>query len=394
MSKYLILGDPHLGKGINIGKTVNGSNSRIQDQINLLQWVLDTAIEKDVKSIIVTGDVYQEPRPHPAIIKIFMTWVVSVINKGIDLHIIAGNHDIIRTGAYTVSALDIIPVLNLPNVKVYKNVQTIEYDDVSITIVPFRDRVMYDSNSLSEAYEMLKGEIDLETPKSDFKICIGHVAIEGSLYVGDEVDNISNEIFCKVEDFSKFDYTWMGHIHHPQVLSKNPYVAHVGSMDRSDFGVTETKYDKIIVVVDGETRSFENIVMPNRPLRHCKIEVPADKNSTEFVMNSLFIFDKKNNLTDSILKLEVTLDGAADNIDRKKIENYAYNALKAFHIPYLTESRNINVVSAEKQSMLKIDMGEEKTIQTYADMLEFESESDKQKYIEITMSLLDELRSK
>src|SRR5690606_17549042 len=110
----LILGDPHLGKGLSIGKTVNNLNSRVQDQIDLLDFTLETAVKEDVTAIIVTGDVYQEPRPHPAIIKIFMQWLMQCVSKNIEVHIIAGNHDIIRSGAYSISALDIIPVLDLP----------------------------------------------------------------------------------------------------------------------------------------------------------------------------------------------------------------------------------------------------------------------------------------
>ena len=40
MGKVILLGDPHLGKGTGIGKTGIGSNlnSRIADQLNLLDW--------------------------------------------------------------------------------------------------------------------------------------------------------------------------------------------------------------------------------------------------------------------------------------------------------------------------------------------------------------------
>src|SRR5690606_6677210 len=194
MSKFLILGDPHLGKGLSIGKTINNFNSRIQDQINLLDWVYDTALENKVKSIIVTGDVYQEPRPHPLIIKIFMTWLMKCVKNKIDVHIIAGNHDIIRTGSNSTSALDIVPVLDFPNLKVYKKVKTINYeeDNISFVLVPYRDRIMYDANTITEAKQMLINEIkDGSSPTCDFKVCVGHVAIDGSLYVGDEIDNVS-----------------------------------------------------------------------------------------------------------------------------------------------------------------------------------------------------------
>src|SRR5690606_37188664 len=125
------------------------------------------------------------------------------------------------------------------------------------------------------------------------------------LYVGDEIDNVSNEIFCSPDNFKDFNFTWMGHIHHPQVLSENPYVAHVGSMDRSDFGTTETKYDKVIILIDSEKKDFKTLTLPNRNLRHFKVSVPEDKNSTEFITNSLFLYNNKNNLENSILKIDI-----------------------------------------------------------------------------------------
>jgi len=45
MSVHITLGDIHLGKGLGIGKPATGEklNSRVQDQLTLLYWVLDEA---------------------------------------------------------------------------------------------------------------------------------------------------------------------------------------------------------------------------------------------------------------------------------------------------------------------------------------------------------------
>jgi DNA repair exonuclease SbcCD nuclease subunit len=395
MAKFLILGDPHLGKGLSIGKSVNNLNSRVQDQINLLNFTLETAVNNNVDAIIITGDVYQEPRPHPAIIKIFMEWLMECVSHNVEVHIIAGNHDIIRSGAYSVSALDIIPVLDLPNVNVYKDVKTINYKDVSLIIVPFRDRIMYNVSTLEDAHTALIAEIKAgSTPtKGNLTICIGHVAIEGSLYVGDEIDNVSVEIFCPVSDFKDYDFTWMGHIHHPQILATDPYVAHIGSMDRSDFGTTETKYDKILILVDSEIKSFEKIILPNRHLRHFKIEIPENKEPTEFFVNSLYQYNTSNSLKDCILKIDITLEGSAEHVDRRRVEKYAYENMGVFNIPYFHETRNISVVAPDKQAVLTTSMGEEAAVLAYADTLPFDDDADKDLYIEICMSLIKEVKS-
>jgi hypothetical protein len=56
MSFAIILGDIHLGKNLSIGKTGLGSNlnSRLVDQTNLLDWVLEKAHDIFCENIIIT----------------------------------------------------------------------------------------------------------------------------------------------------------------------------------------------------------------------------------------------------------------------------------------------------------------------------------------------------
>ena len=58
------------------------------------------------------------------------------------------------------------------------------------------------------------------------------------VYCGEEVDEISNELMCPVEMFKDYDYAFHGHIHTPQVMNRNPHIAHIGSLDISNFGET------------------------------------------------------------------------------------------------------------------------------------------------------------
>ena len=72
MPRIIILGDVHLGKGINIGKIGVGAklNSRIVDQFNLLNWVLDRAIYNLINTIIITGDIFDDPKPPISLISL------------------------------------------------------------------------------------------------------------------------------------------------------------------------------------------------------------------------------------------------------------------------------------------------------------------------------------
>src|SRR3972149_1767402 len=116
MSITLIVGDVHLGKGVGIGKPGIGNslNSRIVDQIQLLDWVLDRAIEINASAIILTGDICQDIKPDYVLIELLIEWLKRCSSYNIEVHIIAGNHDLKRTGARFSSYLDLISALYLP----------------------------------------------------------------------------------------------------------------------------------------------------------------------------------------------------------------------------------------------------------------------------------------
>ncbi len=62
MSLSLILGDVHLGGSMSIGRVGIGSvlNSRLADQQHLLDWTLDYSIDKNISTIILTGDIFDD----------------------------------------------------------------------------------------------------------------------------------------------------------------------------------------------------------------------------------------------------------------------------------------------------------------------------------------------
>ena len=222
-SKTLILGDLHLGRSCSIGRPAEGKslNSRIQDQIDLLDWVYSQCVlDENLRTIVVTGDVYQDFRPHPAIIGIFMRWLKKCQRIGIQVHIIMGNHDIVRSGQYVISALDLVSELEMESAFVHKSIDRIDIGQYTIVFVPFRDKRMYEVKTKEEGLAKLEQELDICTkiPSDKIKVCIGHLAIEGSIAVGDEISDQLNEMYVPPDMFKFFDMVWMGHIHNPQVL--------------------------------------------------------------------------------------------------------------------------------------------------------------------------------
>lgn len=369
MSKHLILGDPHLGKITNGKPGIAGAfNSRIKDQIDILDWVLDQAIENSCYHIIITGDVFDDYKPNHTLIKIFIDWLAKCSVNQVAVDIIAGNHDMQRAGANYFSALDIINVINFPNIHVYKDISTVEFDNISFTYLPFRDRRGMSCETHDDAIKILKDKLLYEISEisiSNLKVCVGHLTLHGALPVGDEIDDITNELMCPVDMFTGYDYVLMGHIHKPQIRNKNPYLAHIGSMDLSDFGEIDHVKKLILIDSDSETKISE-IDIPTRPLVKIQIDIPEGQDPNDFTISKIDEINKKKSIKDSIIKLEIKLASKiSENVNRPKIEEHIYN-YGAYYICNFSESRNVIVVNVNKEDSIDNTMDVSKALELWS----------------------------
>ena len=384
--KCLILGDLHLGRSLSLGKPaeLGKLNSRIQDQIDLLDWAYNKCVQdSELNNIILTGDIYQDYRPHPAIISIFMQWLKKCEHAGVTVHVIMGNHDILRSGQWVTSAIDLIPALEMQQAQVYKKITRVDIGDFTFVFVPFIDKRMYEAADTEEGLSKLKTDLDSICQESTdkIKIAIGHLALEGSLSIGDEIVDSLNELYVSPDMFSWFDYVWMGHIHHPQIIQQqNPYAAHVGSLDRSDFSKTEVMHDKVAILLDSNnSNKFSELIIPGRPLRPVQIDIPAGKDSTEFVINELCVLSKKLEFKNSIVRLDIHLNSPnLENVDREKIESYLINNLEVFHICGFLEMRTISDIEIDPNDVFDNTMELTQTINRWADTREFDSDEERE----------------
>lgn len=395
MLHTIILGDVHLGKGINIGKAGIGANlnSRVVDQLNLLDWTLDQAIDLGADDIIITGDVFEEPKPHPTLIALFMGWLKKCQAHSVNVHIILGNHDMLRSGTVFTSSLDIIIEADLENVSVYKNINTIFIGTTAFTFMPFRDRKSFEVDSNAAALSLLKDSISYELagiPMTYKKVIVGHLAIEGSIPVGDEIDDVANELFCPNSMFAGYDYVWMGHVHKPQVMKKkNPHIAHVGSMDISNFG--EIDNIKNIVIVDClSPEGFELKQLPTRSLKKIVITVPKDtQDATQYVLDE--IKKVESELDKSIVKIEVSL-GAPDikSISKPTIEKYLMEK-GAFNVTNISESKKISLVKKDANNNIDTKMDVVSAINAYSKA--YVEELKRDKFVELALDIYNQFKA-
>jgi len=393
MSASLIVGDVHLGGGLNIGKPGIGSNlnSRIIDQLQTLDWILDTSVNKYIDNIFLTGDIFEDPKPHPALISLFLDWLKKCSIHDINVHIISGNHDVLRSGQYYISALDVIVSAEIPNIYVYKNISTVHTDGASFTLMPFRDRRSFNTDSNLEAIQKLSDKLDFQVPEiplENLKIIVGHLAIEKSIPIGDEFDDMSNELFCPLSMFSKYDYVWMGHVHKPQVLSEKPYISHIGSMDFATF--YEASHTKKIVLINPKTQHhFEYIDVPNRPLYHININIPQDvEDVNEFILSEL---SKNKNLKKSIVRLNIILENPEiKSIDRHLIEKFLTDS-GVFYVNRISEERKISPIKKKQNVDIDNTINPLTALKMYADLNV--DNSIKNDFIKYSLEIIEEFNN-
>lgn len=391
--QVIILGDVHLGKNLLQGKIGVGSalNSRIVDQINLLDWTLEQAIDKSVEHIIITGDIFEDTKPGTELITLFLSWLKKCQAYQIHVHIIMGNHDILRSGYVYKSPLDIISEVELEYISIYRDINTLLIGCSAFTLVPFRDRKSFGSNTNAEALSILKDSIVYELagiPITYSKVLIGHLAIEGSIPVGDEIDDITNELFCPVTMFSGYDYVWMGHVHKPQVMNNNdPYVSHIGSMDISNFG--ETDHKKSIIIFNCDTHTYTSAVIPTRPLIKINVSIPKETvDSTEYVISK--IKEIYSSLDRAIVRVDILLESPdIKSVKKSNIENSILE-LGAFNVSGISESKKITLIKKDSSHVIDIKTDISSAINTYAD--KYIADKMRSKFIEVSHDILKQYK--
>jgi DNA repair exonuclease SbcCD nuclease subunit len=394
MSVAIILGDIHCGKGVSLGKGGVGStlNSRIRDQFALLDWVLEQAIIHQASHIITTGDVFEDPRPSPTLVALFIEWLKKCTDNDISICICKGNHDIIRSGQHNMSAFDIISAADIENVFIYNDISTLDLPGVSFTILPFRDRRSFNTNLNSEAVKIVQDKIRYERLGMDdrnINIMVGHFALVGSLPVGDEVDDMHNELFIPLATFKDYDFTFMGHIHKPQIMSKDPFISHIGSMDLSNF--SENTHSKIIAIIDTSKKDIVSYLdLPTRPLKQISVSVPASiTDTTAFVIDQLK--NGEQNLLNAIVRMHISYESPdLISINKSKVEE-AIMQMGAFHIPRIDQERKVvQVKKAAGMENMDNTVNEMTAIKMYAG--ENVEESYRDDFISLANSIVAEAK--
>jgi len=271
--RLLHTGDLHLGFEV--------YREEDYDYFKPLRYSVDYALEKNIDLFVIAGDIFDRRDPSAFIQMGFAKEIKRLIDKGIEVLVITGNHDGSPNPERNIH-LDIYKELELSGVRVSKKMELFNIKGLNIITIPYPfKRNLF---AKDEYREKTEGEIaiimnDKTTQGIDFllenadknlpTILVAHLPLlEGT--VGEEVYSsftVDAPVSVEALDRKDFCYIAMGHFHKRQVLTSrrfdHPFV-YSGSIDRISFGeeAEEKGFFEVEIDENSKASSFEFVKNP------------------------------------------------------------------------------------------------------------------------------------
>jgi len=308
-----IVSDLHFGSSYALGciDPATQINTRLLDFVKTFDCIIDMFEQNGVNLVIIPGDIFDVRNPSTVAINVFSKCLKRTLDKGLEVLIVAGNHDITRSTDTT--TIDFLEHLDLSGVSIYTKPGIKSFKDFHLITLPYRDRKQLKANSNEEAARTIKNQInELSKDLIGPKIVIGHFMVD-TAPTGIDGETFSiNEVVLPFNTFSEVNFVVMGHIHDGKILrSSNPPVLYAGSMEKITFGDRNSEKSTIIIDTNDLT-NFKRIPTKVRDLFELDFDYSADKpyksGITEKIIKDVSAFITKNNVKGSILRLIVKMN--------------------------------------------------------------------------------------
>lgn len=303
----------------------SGLNRRLFDFSDAFDKIVDYSIEKNVDLVLFAGDAFRVRDPNPTKRDIFDERIGRLAERGIQVVIILGNHDL-PTNLYRKSSVCTFKTLKFKNVHLSTKPELLCVDTrsgpVQIATLPYqtasmvlevgemKDKTMDEIDflfykRLSDLYKSIVGTADHEIPL----IGMAHCTIAGSVAGSEREISLGKEIVLPYDTFALdgIEYVALGHVHKHQVIQKGdgPPLVYSGSFERIDF--SEREEDKGFVklsIAKGNTKfAFEKLDV--RDMVQIDVTSVTQDPTDEFIEA---VKKKAKSIKGAIVKPVITLD--------------------------------------------------------------------------------------
>lgn len=286
-------------------------NNRLDDTKNILNQIAKYAIDNKVNYVMVLGDIYERRRPYNSEKAVFEKFVKYLSDHAVEVHILAGNHDMDKD---QVSAVEEFKILDLDGIILHENPTIIE----------------------------LLGN----------KIFLGHFLVSGAkLGPSDYIAQHPTTVKAILNKY-KADLYLLGDVHKAQKLHKSPDVIYVGSPYRINFGERNEKKGFLLLDISEKGLKYKSIPTKDRPMLQFDLKAKELK-SSEFTATD-----------DAIIKLVIKCTKEEhNNIDESAIRN-RFGTVNSLKIEYeITDEdrvRNENINESKTPIETFVEYSKEK----------------------------------
>ncbi|MCP4229168.1 MAG: exonuclease SbcCD subunit D [bacterium] len=337
--KILHTADLHLGTTAHDSRR-GGESVRLSEFLVALDWMADLAVEEGVDLVVIAGDVYDNHRPEANIQNAFAARVRRLIDNGIPLVIVTGNHDTAggRGGA---GFLDIYGDLPLDGVTLISRPELVKVETKSgplqILGIPWIVKGLFldAGESSRDAEEKLENQLgeyidDKVIPEleSDVpSIIVAHLHIEEGLMSSETRVAFGQDPMMPASGLARppFDYVALGHLHRHQPVSKSPPAVYSGSLSRRDFGDEGVPKGVVLVEITEEATKWRFVEGPARNFLTAKVTVEK----AEELGDSLLRVIEEARFTEAVVRVRVSCppDAVAD-LRKLDMRSYFPNSYK------------------------------------------------------------------
>ena len=194
----------------------------------------------NIKNIIHLGDYFDRRRDvnFYSLHKNYEHFIEPMLEKDITMDLIVGNHDIYFKSTNELNSPDYL--LNFPNVNIYKDPITKDYDGLEIALLPW-----INSENEEEVEEFLQ--------LTSAPFVMSHLEVNGGMVGPGHFHGGGTPASW----FERFEQVFSGHFHHKSQLGNIRYLGSQMEFTWNDFGD-----DKFFHVSDTETREVEMVKNP------------------------------------------------------------------------------------------------------------------------------------
>lgn len=339
--RLLHFADIHIGME-NYGHvdSSTGINTRVIDFLRRLDEVIAYGLSHDVDVMLFAGDAFKTRDPSPTLQREFARRVKRVVDAGVPLLMLVGNHDL-PAMEKKASSLDIYRTLAVPNVVVgwEEAVHCIETKRGALQIAtapyPMRNRLLTQDEhkgksieELDRALQELVGEniralaeqIDPALPA----VLTGHFSVSGATFGSERSVMIGRDVAVlrSVLVDPRWDYVALGHIHKHQNLQPAngyPAIVYSGSLERIDFGEEHDPKGLCWVEVAKGRTTWQFVEVAARPFKTIRIDAREADDVTMAVQGELAQHDVRDAIVRVIVRLRLEQEASLRERDIRAV---------------------------------------------------------------------------